>query len=275
MDTENLNSQPEENKQQPETEQLSFSDKLSGIIASPSETFSLIAKFPPKAADWFIPVTFVMLIAIISIVLINSNPEIKHEMMEMQLSAIEENLSKAVDNGDMTQEQASIQFEQIEASLESSGSTGFIFQILGVVFSTFLIFFIVSSVFFLFAKFALKGGGDYMASLVAYGLPQYIIVLQIIVIILASLFSNKLIIATSLATVLAMEPNDLTGFICSKIDPFRIWFYAVISIGYARMFKSNDTTRYYIMVFGLWLGFGVAVFIASQYVPALRWLAVY
>ncbi len=275
METENLYTQPDENSQGPETEPPSFTDKLIGIFASPSATFSTIAKFPPKVTDWIIPLIIVISVAIISIILINSNPDIKHEMTEIQMSTIEDHLVEAVESGGMTQEQADQQFEKVADMMESSGNSVYIWQIIGVVFSTFIIFIIISGIFFLFAKFALKGDGDYVASLVAYGLPQYIIALQIIVIIIASLFLNKLIIGTSLATVLGIEPNDFTGFILSKIDPFRIWFYAVISIGYSKMFKSDNTAKYFIMIFGLWIGFGVAVFIASQYVPALRWLAVY
>lgn len=275
METENIFNQSEEENIEPEIEQLSFSDKLIGVITSPSETFSSIAKFPLKVADWIIPVIFIISIASLSIILLNSNPEIKNDMLEKQLAALEESFAKAIEDGDMTQETANQQYDRFAERMESSGGLGYIYQIIGVVFFTFLIFIIVSGIFYLISKFALKGDGNYMASLVAYGLPQYIIVLQIIVIMIASLYSNKLITATSLATVLNMEPTDLTGFIVSKIDPFRIWFYAVISIGYAKMFKSENTTKYFIAVFGLWLGFSLAVFIASQYIPVLKWLAVY
>ncbi|MCJ7552610.1 MAG: hypothetical protein MUO34_01890, partial [Ignavibacteriaceae bacterium] len=61
----------------------------------------------------------------------------------------------------------------------------------------------------------------------------------------------------------------LAGFFLAKIDPISIWAYAVLSIGLAKLFKSDDVKKYYLVVFGLWIIGSLLFFYVAQAVPFL------
>jgi len=42
-----------------------------------------------------------------------------------------------------------------------------------------------------------------------------------------------------------------------------------MSIGLAKMFKSETTGKYYAMIFGLWIGFGLLFFFLGKAIPML------
>ena len=82
---------------------------------------------------------------------------------------------------------------------------------------------------------------------------------------------NKMMTGLNLAVFMDLKPSESIGaLLLSKIDPFSIWFYAVISIGFAKMFKSETTGKYYAMVFGLWIGFSIILYFVAQAVPFLK-----
>ena len=78
----------------------------------------------------------------------------------------------------------------------------------------------------------------------------------------------------SFITVSVDAIDSLPGILAGKLDPFRIWFYAVVAIGYAKMFRSEKTLSYVITVFAIWIGFALLMFVISQFVPFLKNIAV-
>ncbi len=248
----------------------SHSDKLVGVFTEPSNIFEETSKYPPKAIDWLIPLMIVIVVAAISNYLIMSNPEIKLSVVEKQMAQIEERFDAAVESGQMTQDQADEQKEQIRERMES-GMGNIFFSLIGIVIVTFLVFFIVSGVFYLFAKFAFKDTGTYSTAMVAYGLPYYIVVLQLIVMVILAFIMNKALNDTSAASLMGVDKSTIGGFLLGKLDVFSIWFYAVVSIAFAKMFKSKSYGKYFIMVFGLWIGFTFLMFLLAQAFPFLRW----
>ena len=68
--------------------------------------FNLI-KIPGKNNGLGFTIILVLVVAIIAMqFIVNSNPEIKANMVEKQMERFEENFQEAVDKGQMTQEQA-------------------------------------------------------------------------------------------------------------------------------------------------------------------------
>ena len=113
----------------------------------------------------------------------------------------------------------------------------------------------------------LKGEGTYKHALVAYGLPAYIGIIQVIVMVILALLTDKLLTGTSVATLLGMSTKELGGFILSKIDPLSIWFYAVLGIGLAKMFNSNDTKKYVLAILGVWFIGNIILYFVAQAIP--------
>jgi hypothetical protein len=248
--------------------ELSHTDKLVGVLTEPSDTFSSMSKSGTKTTDWLVPLLIMIIVASLVQVVMMSNEAIKYAAIEKQMEAVEKQLDDAVSSGDITQEQADQRLEQTRQFFENSGM-GLMFSIIGVVVFSIILFFIIAGIYYLVAKFGLKGDGNYAAAMSAYGLPYYVIIIQLIVMVIAALAMNKIMAGTSVADFLSIEKTDVLGFTLAKLDPFTIWFYALISIGLAKMFKANNTTKYFITIFGLWLGFNYLLFFLSKAVPFL------
>jgi len=253
--------------------ELNHTDKLVGVFSEPSSTFGKMSKFPPKTADWVIPILIVIVIAILSQVLMMNNPTIKAAIMEKQIAAVEKSFNDAVAKGQMTQAQADQQLETIRERMEQGGAMQMIGVFVGIPIATFLFFFVVTGVYLILAKFVLKGEGTYKEAMVAYGLPHYIVAIQMIIMVIAALAMNKFFTGTSIADFTSTEKNTIAGFLLGKLDVFSIWFYVVFGIGLAKMFKSNNSQKYIIGVVAVWLGFGLIFFALAKAVPFLSFLA--
>jgi hypothetical protein len=254
-----------------EEEELGITDKMVSVLTEPGELFSSLSKLPVKTMDWVLPL-LILIVAIIAMQFItNSNPEIKANMVEKQMERFEKNMQEAVDKGQMTQQQADQQLDMIQEQMEKGGSMQLIFGSIGAFIMVFLMFFIVSGVFLLLAKFALGGTGDYKASMLAYGLPHYIGVIQVIIMIVSAILLSNLFQDTSLGSYMGIEQDGLFGWFMHKLDPFSIWFYSVVGIAYAKMFNSDNTMKYVIAILGMWIGFSLLLHFAAQAFPFLKW----
>lgn len=254
-----------------EEQELTHTDKLVGVFTEPQPMFSRIAKFPAKTSDWLIPVLVVIVVAILSQFVMMSNPEIKLQQQEKMMQNIEKGLDDAVKEGKMTQEQADQQLEQIQENM--SGEAANMFQtislVVGIPFGMFIVFFVVTGFFLLVSKYGLKGGGEYKDIMVAYGLPMYISVIEIIISVIAALAMGKLMTGLSAADLMGMDKTTTTGFLLSRINPLTIWYYVVFGIGLAKMNKSEDVKKYVFVVVGIWLGFSILFHFLSKAVPFL------
>lgn len=253
-----------------ENEELGFTDKIVSVLTEPGELFSSLSKLPVKAMDWFLPILFVIIAAIAMQFVISTNPEIKSNMIETQIEQMEKSLQEAVDKGQITQAQADEQIERTAEFMEQSGSGMLIFGSISIVIMVLLFFFIISGLFLLLVKFGLGGFGDYKASMLAYGLPQYIMVLQVVLMIISAIVFGKVFRDTSLGSYMGFEKSGLLGWLMYKLDPMLIWFYAVVGIAYAKMFKSENTMKYIIAIFAMWLGFTLLFHFLAEAVPFLK-----
>jgi hypothetical protein len=195
-----------------------------------------------------------VVIAIISNFILFQNPEIKlqfDEMLDKQVANVEAQLDERVQNGEMTESEKETALEQARGGMRFM--TGPVMRSVTVVLYTFVGLFFMALVYFLLSKFAFKGEGTYGGTLVARGLPVYILVVQIIVIAILSMVMNKLLIDSSAASFLDAERGTITSYLLGRIDPFAIWFYSVVGIGLARMFRSDATIKFIIAVFAFWI----------------------
>lgn len=270
-----LQNLPEENENQnivPEEEKaLSHLDKLMGIFTEPIKTFEKISLFPPKTIDWFLPFFLLLLVISVSQIIRMSNPIIKSEMQEKQIQQIEKSLDEAVQRGEITRQDANQRMEIIQNQMsEAKMGPIILFQTISIFVIGFIFFLIVCGVYFIFAKFVFKDNGTYSGVLVASGLTSYIGILQIIVVTILSLLFSKFFQDTSLTSFLSIERTTLAGVLLSKIDPFSLWAYSITSIGIAKMFKSNNLLKYFILIFGLWIGWGLIVYLLGNILPFMK-----
>lgn len=253
----------------PQPEELNHSDKMIGVFTEPEKTFTEVAKFPPRNKDWVIPILILFILIGITRTISMMNQDVFLEAKQEQIERIE----KMVEDGTLTQEQGDQAIEGIDNQMEMMrGALGWVINIASVLIFGFIFFFIIAGIYFLFVKLLLKGNGSYASVLVANGLTAYITIIQIIVAAILTMAFGTVVRDTSLASLLSSDKSTLVGWLFAKIDPISIWAYVVLSIGFAKMFKSESTGKYYALVFGLWIIGGLLLFLIAESVPFLSFL---
>jgi len=263
METEDTLQQPDP---KPEIEELSHTDKIVGVISEPGGLFSKLVFLPTKVSDWLFPLLALIIVSIIATFIYMSNPEIKYEMQQQQEKAMREQFDKMVESGQMTREQADEQLER-SAQFVSNPVFMYLFPSIGIIVMMLIWFFIFTTIGFLIARFALKGEGTYGQAMTAMGLPLYINVLQSVVLIIAGLLMGKIITGINPAAFMGIDVKTLPGFLLSRLDIFSIWFYAVVGISFAKMFKSDNTNKYIITSLVLWFVFMIIIFGLAKVSP--------
>jgi hypothetical protein len=247
--------------------ELSHSDKMIGVFAEPAKTFSITSKFPTRNKDWVIPILILFLVAALIRILAMTNKEVYFEAKKQGIERIE----KMVENGTLTKEQGDEAINRIDQQMEfMKGPIGWVITIATTLIFGFIVIFIIVGIYYLLIRFVLKGEGTFASALVANGLTIYINILQIIIAGILTMLLGKMIMDTSLASIMGTDKNTITGWLLAKVDPISIWAYIVLAIGFAKMFKSESTGKYYALVFGVWLIGMFILFQLAQAVPFLQ-----
>ena len=260
MSEENITTNSNDN----EEFELNHSDKLVGIFTEPCKTFSSISKFPLKVKDWIVPLLFFIVVLVISSVLMMSNPIIKNHVVQKQ----NETIQKMVDDGILTQQQADAQMSGAEMFME--GPLFIVIQAVSISITMFIMFFIVTGFYFLFAKYVLKGEGSFKGVMVSYSLPLYISIIQSIFVVILAFVFDRIVGGINANAFLDISTQEFGGFMLSKIDPFSIWFYSVFAIGLAKLFNSGNVKKFFYMVFGVWIGTNIILFFIASGSPFLQ-----
>ena len=252
--------------------ELSASDKFASLFTEPSKLFSDLSHQKPKTTDWLIPLIVLMVLAMSVQVLILNSPKLKYQAAQEQMGTVETLLDDAVTKGQMTQEQADQRLEEVADRVDKQMNAGLLIGVVTIIIFSFLFFFVVSGVFILIVKFGLKGEGAYNAGLTAYGLPGYIMALQLIITIILMLVMGDIKIGTDVTKLLGLNIKKISGYLLSYIDPIKIWFYVVVGVAFAKMFKSNRTGLYVSTVLSVWFLFGIAFWGLAQVVPVFQFM---
>jgi hypothetical protein len=247
--------------------ELSHSDKMIGVFTEPSNTFSITSKFPPRTKDWLIPVILLFFIAALMRIIAMTNEEVYFEAKQKEIERIE----KMVESGMLSNEQGDEQINSVDQRMEfMSGPVGWVITVVTSLLFGLIFFIIIVGIYYLFVKFLLKGEGTFSSALVANGLTIYISILQMIIAGILTMLFGKMIMDTSVASLLGSDKMTLAGWFLSKIDPITIWVYVVLSIALAKMFKSETNGKYYVLVFGIWLIGTFILFQLAQAIPFLQ-----
>jgi len=260
-----VNFDVQKNPEEPDMQdELTHSDKMTGVFTEPEATFKQTALFPPHTSDWLLPLLLVIVVSIISNIILMSNSETSFLIKQKQVEQIEKQeaeLQKKVQNGELTSDQAEQTSEAMRKGIDMmSGPLGMVISSVSIIVARFVFFFIFVLIFYLLAKYALKGEGTFTSAMTAYGLPQYILAVQALLATIFAVLLGKLFMDTSVASFIGADKKELSGFLLSFIDPISIWFYAVLSIALAKMFKAASNTNYYFVGFGVWIVTGFILY---------------
>ena len=98
----------------PQSPSTSLGSRLVNVFAAPGEVFDEVRTSPVSAANWVLPTILLAIVAMLSALIINSQPAIKRQKVAMQ----EAMFQKMVDSGKMSKEAADKQV----AAAESGGA---------------------------------------------------------------------------------------------------------------------------------------------------------
>lgn len=252
-------------------QELSHSDKLVGVFSEPGKTFASIAKFPIKTIDWLLPVLAMFIVVIISQIIMMGNPQIKAEMKQKQMDAIEKRLQDAVDKGTMSKDQADSQLQTIEDQMDKmSGTIGMVLTAVSILVIGFIAYLIIAGFYFLIIKFIFKADGTFQHVLVTTGLTSYIGIISMVLVTIFALFTGKMARDVSVATLFSVDAKTFLGFLLAKLDVFSIWMYFVVALGMTKLFNAGDSKKYYYFIFGTWIVWSLILFFLMKSVPFLE-----
>ncbi|NPV11080.1 MAG: YIP1 family protein [Ignavibacteria bacterium] len=249
MDEQIQNQQPSE-EISTQVEELTFTDKMVGVLTEPSKVFENVKLFGPKFTDWFFPLLILIVLVILSSYITTSNPEIKAELDHRTRQATEERLDKLVKEGKITQQQKEEQLEQIEKF--TSGPAMRVIQYVSIVIFMFVFTFLLAAVYYLIWIFILKGEGSYNHALSVYGLSLFINMIEVILVAILSLLMVKLLNSFSIAAFIDLEKGTTLNYILSKINPFTFWWLYVLGVGLGKVY-SVPKNKSLVTIFILWL----------------------
>ncbi|MBN1447781.1 MAG: YIP1 family protein [Bacteroidetes bacterium] len=229
-------------------EPLSLTDKFIGILTEPAPTYENVRTTGSRTSDWLVPILLLMIVIAGATLARFSNPEFSAQIMQQQTQA----LHKAVDAGDMTQEQA----DQAERQIRSmSGFFGIFGAIAGAI-GYFILFFIIALFYWLIVRFLLRGDATYTLVLSAVGLASFISILDQLVSLLLTYLTGKAF--ANLSPVLFMDVDIINAGFGSKIlmllNPITIWATWVTGIGLEKVGRISRV-KGMIAAFSLWIIF--------------------
>jgi hypothetical protein len=229
-----------------EVQPLCFTDKLVGVFSEPGAAFENVHLTEKKASDWVIPTIILIVIAIAAQFIKFSNPDIMADIQNQQNKAIQER----VQSGQMTQEQAD---QAMGAGGGMMRTMMYVGTAVGVPIVTFILLFVMALVWWLVSKFALKSTPMYMKVVSVLGLASLISSLQAIVGTITAILQGKMISGPNLGLLVSdLSMGNVVHRLLMSIDPFTIWYLAVVGIGLAKI-SSAKVSRSLIWVFGLWV----------------------
>lgn len=217
----------------PPVEPLSISDKFVGILTEPAATYANVRAAGPRTSDWLLPVGITALILIVGMFLRFSNPEFMATITEQQNKAI----AKQVEQGKLTQEQADQAYEQMENMQGLIKIGGTISAGVGFV----IMFFVFALLYWLGAKYLMKGDATFGLILSAAGLSTFISAIDQLLSLLLSFLTGKPFANLSPALFVG-DPMANTGTrLLMMLNPISIWAYYVLGIGFEHVAAITRT----------------------------------
>ena len=170
---------------------MSLTARLFNVFADPGEVFEEVKNGKPSAANWLVPALVYMLVGVISVVVIFSQPAIVQQIHDQQAAAMDQQVKA----GKMTQAQA----DQAMAMMEKVAGPGIlkIFGSVAAALGSFAHIFWWAFVLWLMALLVLKQKVPFLKMAEVAGLATMIIVLGAIITTLLTVITGKLGITLS------------------------------------------------------------------------------
>ncbi len=232
------------------TQQTSAFSKIFNVYSDTSAVFEEVAHQEKSTMNWLLPAILCCVAGIIFTFIVFSDPVIKQEMRNQQLSKMHQKVLQ----GKMTQEQ----YDKAIEFIPEPGSTIFLITgTLGVIVITFLSILIVALIMMFAGKMFLQSQASYAKLMEVVGLSYSVFIIGGIISILTIKIGGSMNKTPSAAFFIdSFNTENVTHHLLKFIDVFSFWYVYVLSVGLAKLFQKPKG-KVAGVVFGLWLVYAV------------------
>lgn len=220
--------------------------KMTNVFVTPGEVFDEVKSSPPTPANWLTPLLVGIVMGIISVMVIYSQPQILLQLRQPG----EQRIEKMVKEGKIPQKMA----DQQLAMMDRIMSPAFM-KVMGIFSMLFVLpamLFFVAMLFWLVCTFAFKARYDFMKVVEAVSLSGMIAVLgSVLMTLMAVIFQS---IYMNVGPVLLLKPFDPAkpfDVLVQSINIMTLWYLAVLAMALAR-FSGARFYKAALWPFGAW-----------------------
>ena len=230
---------------------MSLTARLFNVFADPGEVFEEVKNSKPAVSNWLAPALIYVLVGVISVVVIFSQPAIVQQIHDQQAAAMDQQVKA----GKMTQAQA----DQAVAMMDKFAGPGMlkVFGGVGAVLSAFVHIFWWAFVLWLMALLVLKNKIPFLKMVEIAGLATMIFVLGGVITTLLTIITGKL--GITLSPALAISNYDMKNkvhLMVAALNVFNFWLIAVSACGLSRLTGAPFTKA--LLIVGIyWLAFAL------------------
>lgn len=235
-----------ENSQPPAT---TLTERLTNVFVSPSEVFDEVKAGPPTNANWMVPLVVTMIVGIIVVMVVFSQPAVLQTIKDAKEKKSEE-IQQLVTKGKMTQQDADRDREWADKLTTPTFLR--VFGILGTIFGNILGLFLTAGVLWVVGRSAFHANFAYMKGVEVAGLVLMITVLGAIIhMLLIVIYGNMSMTASPALLLSHFDQTNKVHLILSAFNIFTLWYLALLSLGLARLSQTGFFKAAALM-FGLW-----------------------
>jgi hypothetical protein len=220
---------------------------MTDVFISPSEVFDEVKMSPPNHANWIWPLVAAIIVGIVYVMVIFSQPAVLQTMKDAQDKKIQHMVAK----GKITQDAADKMRENFEkvATPELLKAIWIAITIVGNLISLFL----TAAVVWLIGRFAFRAYFDYMKSVEVVGLALMITVVGgIVKLLLDVIYGSASMSAGPVLFVKHFDPENKVHLLLAALSVTSLWYVAVLAVGLARL-SGTSFWKAAAWMFGLWV----------------------
>jgi hypothetical protein len=233
---------------------MPLAGRMLNIFAAPGEVFDAVQPAPPATVNWLVPLLLAIVMSILSVTLIYSQPAVIQQIQDQQTKALDDQVKA----GKLTRAQA----DQATAMSQKYFGPAFV-RLMGIISAS------VTSLIHLFwwalilwglGRFLLRADVAYVKALEVAGLGSLILILGGLVSALLTVCLGKISTLSLALFAPQLGMQSLVHMALQSVDFFDLWFLGVMTIGLARLARVPWTrawpltVAYWLVMEGILLG---------------------
>lgn len=246
-DFNSMNDLPSDSAHSSKMPPTTLASRMTDVFISPSEVFDEVKASPPNHANWIGPLVAAIIVGIVYVMVVFSQPAVLQTMKDAQDKKFEHMVAK----GRLTQDAA----DKARENLEKFFTPEVLKTVwIGITMVGNLIFlFLTAAVLWLIGRFAFRAYFNYMQSVEVVGLALMITVLGgIIKLLLDVIYGSASMSAGPVLFLKHFDPENKIHLLLAALSITSLWYVAVLAIGVSRLSRTSFW-KAAAWMFGLWV----------------------